>query len=190
MGTASDQLLFTLAAAGVTLAICVAVIVVQIRKIRERVADLDLIKRSLLQIQREVAGVHAIDRAMVRTYETPGLGLHLRELKREQTRVLERLQALSSEIDTFGRLLRRRDKNARDHRDEVKAIVETSKSLQDWTSRMTAVYSEAAQLFESEPIRELIAAAPLNPSHAVPDAGESAQSENSNDKRLRTQRAS
>ena len=63
---------------------------------------------------------------------------------------------ISSAMETLGGRPQLRDEIRREHQDEIKEIVEASKSLQEWRSRITAVYSDAGHLFESEPIRELI----------------------------------
>ncbi len=125
------------------------------------------------------------DRTFVEIPVLSGLGLHLRQIKREQLRLSERLKMISSDIETLARLLQRRDKGERGHRKEVKEIIETSRSLQEWRSRMTAVYSDARHLFDSEPIRELIEGFGPEAMHVAQPADRSEESATPSQKRVR-----
>jgi hypothetical protein len=49
-----------------------------------------------------------------------------------------------------------RDEIKRQQNEEIKKIAEASRSLHEWRARVTAVFSDAGNLFESEPIREFI----------------------------------
>jgi hypothetical protein len=62
---------------------------------------------------------------------------------------------ISSAMETLGGLPQLRHE-IRGQNEEIEEIVEASRSLQEWRSRVTAVCSDAGHLFESEPIRELI----------------------------------
>ena len=158
MDIESDQLLlFALAAAALTVLLGILVIAVRTRRIVETLSDMDAMKRTLQKVQLELADNPRIpDRTFVENPVLPGLGLHLRQIKREQLRLSEAVKMISSEMETFGHLLKRRDKSKRDQRREIRELVETSRSLQEWKSRMTAVYSDGRHLFDSELIRELM----------------------------------
>lgn len=155
---ASGQLLLLLSACatGITLLLGVLVIAVRTRKIREQLLELDALRLSVQTIRSNLG---EIDRTLVRTVvglqALSGVGLHFREIKREQLRLCEKLNKISSAMEAFGELLQVRD-DPRGQSDEIKEIVEASRSLQEWRSRVTAVYSDAGHLFESEPIRELL----------------------------------
>ena len=84
----------------------------------------------------------------------------------------EKLKIISGAMETRIALLQGRDEIKRQHRDEIKEIVEAARSLQEWKSRMTEVYLDAGYLFESEPIRELIDGFGPRPMHvAEPPCG-------------------
>ena len=96
------------------------------------------------------------DRTFVALCELSGIGLHFRQIRREQLRLSEKLDAMSRATETMMRLLQWRDDAERERGAQFEQIIEASRSVQEWKSRMTAVYSEAAHLFESEPIREVM----------------------------------
>ena len=154
----SDQLLLlAVAASAITLLLGVLAIVVRTRKISEQLSELAALKRSVQEVRRDFARIVQVsDRTFVWLQALSGVGLHFRQIKREQLRLSEKLKTISSALETFTKLLQRRDEIKRQHKDEIKEVVEASRSLQEWKSRMTAVYSDAGYLFESEPIRELI----------------------------------
>jgi len=108
-------------------------------------------------MQRDFAEIVRIaDRTSIGLQELCGFGLHFRQMKREQVRLSEKLDMISRVTDSLAGVLQLRDEVEREHHDEFKEIIEVSRSLQEWGSRITAVYSDAGHLFESEPIRELI----------------------------------
>jgi hypothetical protein len=182
-------LLLALAASGITLLLGILVIAVRARKMDERLAELDAMKRSLQQVQRDFAEIVRIsDRTFVGLRELSGVGLHFRQIKREQLRLWEKLQKISSATDSLARLLQRRDQINRDHPDELKEIVEASRSLQEWRSRMTAVCADADHLFESEPIRELVEGLDPQPLYAGEPAGRSEGRTRPSQKRVRPRR--
>jgi hypothetical protein len=77
-------------------------------------------------------------------------------MKRDQLQLSEKLRTISSAIDALNGLLQRRDEIKIRQDEKIEEIADASKSLQEWRSRVTAVYSDVGHLFESEPIRELI----------------------------------
>jgi len=172
----SDQLLLlAIAASAITLLLGVLVVVVRTRKIGEWLAELDALKRSVQEVQRDFARmVQVSDRTFVGLQELSGIGLHFRQIKREQLRLSEKLKLISSAMETLTGMLQRRDEIKRQNKDEIKEVVEASRSLQEWKSRMTAVYSDAGYLFESEPVRELIDRFGPHPTYAAqpPDGTE------------------
>jgi hypothetical protein len=155
MDIASDQLLLlAVVATGITLLLGVLVIAVRTRRIYEQLSGLDALTRS---VRRDFAEIVRIsDRTFIGLRELSGFGLHFRQIKREQSRLSEKLMMISSATETFAAMLQLRGETKREHQEKIKELVEASRSLQEWRSRMTAVYSEASHLFESEPIRELI----------------------------------
>jgi hypothetical protein len=162
---ASGQLLLLLSvcATGVTLLLGVLVIAVRARKIREQLLELDALRCSVQAIQSKLT---EIDGTLVRTFvglqALSGVGLHFREIKREQLRLCEKLSKISSTMQGFGKSPQLGDEPAKQS-EEIKEIVEVSRSLQEWRSRVTAVYSDAGHLFDSEPIRELLDQFALSP---------------------------
>ncbi len=187
---ASDQLLLLAAAAtAITLLLSVLVIAVRTRKIGEQLLELDALRRSVQTIQSNLFEVaRTADRTFVGLRELSGIGLQFRQIKREQLRLREKLDMISSTMKTFGESLQLRN-DPRGQSEEIKEIVEASRSLQEWRSRVTAVYSDAGHLFESEPIRELLdqfAAPPA--SHAADPPGRSEGRRRSSQKRVRPRR--
>jgi hypothetical protein len=152
----SDQLLLLAAAVtGVTLLLSVLMAVLT-RKAREQLLELYALKRSVQTVQSKLTEIVRIaDRTFVGLQELSGFGLHFREIKREQLRLSEKFKMISSAMETLGGLLQLRDE-IRGQNEEIEEIVKASRSLQEWRSRVTAVYSDAGHLFESELIRELI----------------------------------
>ena len=155
MDIESDQLLLlAIVATGITLLLSVLVIAVRTRRIREQLLELDALKRSVQRDFTEIARIS--DRTFIGLQELSGFGLHFREIKREQLRLSEKLTMISSEMEALVGLLQLRGEIGREHQEKIKELVKACRSLQEWRSRMTAVYSDAGYLFESEPIRELI----------------------------------
>jgi hypothetical protein len=154
---ASDQLLLlATAAAGITLLLSVLVIAVRTRKIGDQLSELDAMRRSFQTVQGNLTEmVRLSDRTFVGLRELSGVGLHFRQLKRQQLRLSQQLDLISNAMETHESVLQLRD-DVRGQREEIKEIIETSRSLQEWRSRVTAVYSDAGHLFESEPVRELL----------------------------------
>jgi hypothetical protein len=178
----SDQLvLFAVAASAITLLLGVLVIVVRTRKIGEQLSELDALKRSVQEVQRDFARIVRVsDRTFVGLQALSGVGLHFRRIKSEQSRLAEKLKMISSAMETLTGLLQ--------HRDEIKEVVEASRSLQEWKSRMTAVYSDAGYLFESEPIRELIDRFGPQPTNAAEPPDRSERRSRPSQKKVRARR--
>jgi len=109
-------------------------------------------------------------------------------MKREQLRLSEKLDMISRETDSLAGVLQLRDQVQREHQDEFKEIVEVSRSLQEWRSTITAVYSDAGHLFESEPIRELIDRFGPQQTYAAEPPGRSEGRMRPNQKRVRPRR--
>ena len=187
---ASDQLLFlAVAASAITLLLGVLVIAVRTRKIGERLSELAALRRSMQEGRRDFAQIVRVsDRTFVGLQELSGVGLHFRQIKREQLRLSERLTLISSAMETLTRRLQHGDEIKRQDKDEIKEIVEASRSLQEWKSRMTAVYSDAGYLFDSEPIRELIDRFGPPPTYAAEPAGRSEGRSRPSQKRVRARR--
>jgi hypothetical protein len=167
---ASDQLLLLVAAAiGITLLSSALVIALHTRK------ELDAVKRSVQTVQSNVTEIVRIaDRTFAGLQELSGVGLHFRQIKRDQFRLSEKLKTISSAIDTLEGLLQLREETQKWQDEDIKEIADASRALQDWRSRMTAVYSDAGHLFESEPIRELIDRyGPQPPSYTTEPPGRS-----------------
>jgi hypothetical protein len=186
----SDQLLLLVAAAiGIPLLLSVLVIAIRTGKVREQLLELDALKRSVQTVQSNLTEIVRIaDRTFVGLRELSGFGLHFRQIKREQLRLSEKLKMISSAMETLGGLPQLRDEIKREHKNEIKEIVEVSRSLQEWRSRMTAVYSDAGHLFESEPIRELIDRFGPQPTYAAEPPGRSEGRMRPNQKRVRPRR--
>jgi hypothetical protein len=188
--TASDPLLLLAAAAtGITLLLSVLVIAVRTRKIREQLLELDVLRRSVQTVQGNLTEIVRIsDRTFVGLQELSGAGLHFRQIKRQQLRLSEKLNTISNAMETCEALLQLRD-DLRGQSEEIKEIVEASRSLQEWRSRVTAVYSDAGHLFESEPIRELIDRfGPPPTSYAEEPASRAEGKRRSSQKRVRPRR--
>jgi DNA repair exonuclease SbcCD ATPase subunit len=191
MDIESDQLLWlVLAATTITLLFAALVIAARARQIREQLLELDALKRSMQAVQRDIAEIVRIsDRTFIGLRELSGFGLHFRQIKREQSRLSEKLRTISSAMETFAGLLQPQGETRREHQDEISEIVEAFRSLQEWRSRMTAVYSDAGHLFESEPIRELIDRfGPPPPSHTAEPPNTSEGRSRSSQKRVRPRR--
>jgi len=187
---ASDQLLLLAAGAtAITLLLSVLVIAVRTRKIREQLLELDALRRSVQTVQSNLVEIaRTADRTFVGLRELSGVGLHFRQIKREQLRLCEKLNMISSAMETFEELLQLRD-DPRGPSEEIKEIVEASRSLQEWRSRVTAVYSDAGHLFESEPIRELLDQfTPPPTSYTAEPPGRSEGRRGSRQKRVRPRR--
>ena len=152
MGIDSDlMLLLAGVATAITLLLGVFVIADRARRIEQWLEqDAAAVWDDFDEIRRTSDG------ALVALRELSGVGLHFRQMRREQLRLSEKLEAISRATETMARLLQQRDQTEKEHRAQLEHIVGVSRSLQEWRSRMTAVYSEAAHLFESEPIRELM----------------------------------
>jgi hypothetical protein len=148
----SDRLLlFAAGVTGVTLLSSALVIAVRIRR------ELDALKRSVQSVQSNLTEIIWIaDRTFVGLQELSGVGLHFREIKRDQLRLSEKLKRISSATDTLEGLLQLREETQKWQDEKIKDIADASKAIREWRSRVTAVYSDASHLFESEPIRELI----------------------------------
>ncbi len=189
MDIESDQLLWlAVAATAITLLLGVLVIAVRTRRIREQLLELDALKRSVQEVQRDFAEIVRIsDRTFIGLRELSGFGLHFRQINREQLRLSEKLKMISSAMENAG-LMQLRGEIKREHQDEIKEIVEASRSLQEWRSRMTAVYSDAGHLFESEPIRELIDRFGPQPTDAAEPPGRSEGRTRPTQKRVRPRR--
>ena len=172
----SDQFLqLAFAASAITLLLGILVIVVRTRTMSEQLAELDALKRSVHDVHRAFAHVLRVsDRTFAGLQELSGFGLHFRQIKSEQLRLSGELKIISNALASLAVLLQRRDEIKVQHKDEIKEIVEASRSLEEWKSRMTAVYSEAGYLFESEPVRELIDRFGPHPTYAAeaPDGTE------------------
>ena len=85
-----------------------------------------------------------------------GLGLHFRQIKLDQLRLSEKLRIISSAVEEVRELLHRRQEYKSDQGEEIKEVANACRALEEWKSRITAVYADASHLFESEPVRELI----------------------------------
>jgi hypothetical protein len=153
----SDQLLLLVAAAiGIPLLLRGLVIAIRTGKVREQLLELDALKRSVQTVQSNLTEIVRIaDRTFAGLRELSGFGLHFRQIKREQLRLSEKLKMISSAMETLEGLPQLRHE-IRGQNEKIEEIVEASRSLQEWRSRVTAVCSDAGHLFESEPIRELI----------------------------------
>lgn len=154
----SDQLL--LLAAGttaITLLLSVWVIAVHIKKMRQQLLDLDALRRTVQTVESNLADIaQIVVRLSDGLPELSSLGLHLRQIKRDQFCLSEKLRTISNAMDTLKELLQRREAIKRAQDEELKEVADASRALQEWKSRITAVYADAGHLFESEPIRELI----------------------------------
>jgi chromosome segregation ATPase len=154
----SDQLLFLAAAtAGITLLSSVLVIAVGARKVREQLLELDALKRSVQTVRSDLFDIARTGhRTSAGLQELSGIGLHLRQIRREQTRLSDTLKMISSAMETLARLLQLRDDIKREQGEQIEETAEAARLLQEWRSRVTPVFADARSLFDSEPIRELI----------------------------------
>ncbi len=153
-----DQLLLlAVVTSGIIALLSVLVIAIGVRKVREQLSELDALKRSAQTVERNVAETMQLVRRMSDALPVlSGLGLHFRQMKRDQLQLSEKLRTISSAIDALNGLLQRRDEIKIRQDEKIDEIADASRSLQEWRSRVTAVYSDVGHLFESEPIRELI----------------------------------
>jgi hypothetical protein len=153
-----DQLLLlAVVTTGITALLGVLVIAVRIRRVCEQLSELDALKGSVQAVERNVAeNMQLVRRLSDGLPVLPSLGLHFRQMKRDQLQLSEKLRTISSAIDALNGLLQRRDEIKIRQDEKIEEIADASKSLQEWRSRVTAVYSDVGHLFESEPIRELI----------------------------------
>jgi hypothetical protein len=153
-----DQLLLLAAATtGITLLLGVLVIAARIRKVREQLLELDALKCSVQTVESNLAEiVQIVGRISDGLPELSSLGLHFRQINRDQFRLSEKLRVISSAMDTLRELLQLQEEIKRGQDEELKEVADASRALQEWKSRITAVYADAGHLFESEPIRELI----------------------------------
>ena len=151
MGIDSDLALL-LAGVGTAITLLLGVFVIANRARRiEQWLEQEAVVRSDFEELRWTS-----DRTFVALCELSGMGLHFRQIRREQLRLSEKLEAISQATETMMRLLQWRDDAERERGAQFEQIIEASRSLQEWKSRMTAVYSEAADLFETEPVLELM----------------------------------
>jgi hypothetical protein len=152
----ADQVVWVVcAAAGIALLSAALAISVRTRKIHERLLELGALERSIRRLERNVGDTEqVVDRLSDVLPGLSGLGLHFRQIKRDQFRLSEKVTAVAA--DAFNGLLElRRDFKKRD--EQIIEIAEGSRALQQWRAGVRAAYADASRhLFESEPIRELI----------------------------------
>jgi hypothetical protein len=148
----SDQfLLFTVGVTGISLLSSVLVVAVRTRR------ELDALKRSVQTVQSNLTeNVRIADRTFIGLQELSGIGLHFRQIKKEQFRLSAELKMISSAMNTLEGLLQLREETQKWQDEKIKEIADASVAIHEWRSRVTAVCSDAGRLFESEPIRELI----------------------------------
>lgn len=154
----ADQLLLPVVTAiAVVLFIGVLTIAVRVRKLHEKMWELDTLTCSVQRIESSLIEILQLaDRPSQRVPELSGFGLHFRQIKREQARLSDKLATIASAVEALRQLLRLRDETKQWRDGEIKEVAAASRALQEWTLRVTAVYSDAGHLFESEPIRDLI----------------------------------
>jgi flagellar biosynthesis chaperone FliJ len=186
----SDQLL--LLAAGttaITLLLGVLVIAVRIRKVRQQLLELDALKRSVQTVESNLAEIaQTIDRLSDGLPALSSLGLHFRQINRDQFCLSEKLRTISSAMDTLRELLQLREPIKREWDEELKEVADASRALQEWKSRITAVYADAGHLFESEPIRELIDHVGPQPAAGEPPVESERRTKPRSHKRVRPRR--
>jgi hypothetical protein len=155
--TESNQLLLlAVAVTGIACLVSTFVVGMRTRKIHDQLSQLEALRhsiqgleRNMREIVREVGCIADVLPGL------SGLGLHLRQIKRDQRRVSEKLSAIPTAGETLEGLRQlRRDLEKRNTK--VNKIARASRGLQEWKSRVSMISSDARHLFESEPIRELI----------------------------------
>jgi len=157
MVESNQMLLLAAATIAITLILCVLVVDFRMRKVREQSLELDALKRAVQTVQSNLVEIARIaDRTSAGLQELSGSGLHFQQIKREQVRLSETVKMMSSAMEKLGELVQLRDEIKKRQNDEIKEIAEASRSLHEWRSRVTAVFSDVGHLFESEPIREFI----------------------------------
>ena len=152
-----DQLLLLAAVAtGIVLLLSTLAVAVYTRRIQHRLLQLDVLQRSIQRLEEEQRDiVRFVDRMSDTLPGLSGLGLHLRQLKREQLRLSEKLSSMQTSAGTVEDLAQLRHHiEKRDQ--EINRIAKSFRGLQEWKSRVRAISREARHLFESEPIRELM----------------------------------
>jgi hypothetical protein len=152
-----DQLLLLAATAtGIVLLLSTLVVAVRTRRIEDRLLELRAVPRSLQRVEEELGEVvRFVDRMSDTLPGLSGLGLHLRQLKRDQLRLSEKLGSMRGSAGTVEDLAQlRHDLEKRNQ--EINRIAKGFRGLQEWKSRTSAISQEARHLFESEPIRELM----------------------------------
>src|SRR5215475_12602004 len=97
-----DQLLLLAAiVAGIVLALSTLVVTVRTRRIEDRFLDLDVLQDSIQRIEEELGEIgRRVNRMSDTLSGLSALGLHLRELKREQLRVSENLESIRASAGT------------------------------------------------------------------------------------------
>ena len=68
----------------------------------EQLSEISVLRRSVHEMQRDFAEIVRIaDRTFIGLQELSGVGLHFRQMKREQFRLSEKLKMISSAMDTL-----------------------------------------------------------------------------------------
>src|SRR5262245_28754672 len=141
---------------GIVLALSTLVIAVCTRRIQYRLLQLDVLQCSIQRVEEEQRDiVRFVDRMSDTLPGLSGLGLHLRQLKRDQLRLSEKLSSMRTSAGTFEDLALLRH-HIEKRNQEISRIAKGFRGLQEWKSRVSAISHEARHLFESEPIRELM----------------------------------
>ena len=148
MGTIElDQLLLLAAiATGIVLLLSALVVAVRTRRIEDR---FQRVEEDLGEV------VRFVDRMSDTLPGLSGLGLHLRQLKRDQLRLSEKLSSMRTSAGTFEDLAQLRH-HVQKRDQEINRIAKGFRGLQEWKARVRAISSEARHVFESDPIRELM----------------------------------
>ncbi len=154
----SDLLLLVAASiAAISVLLGVFVIAARVNKIREQLGELAALQTSIQAIETDFAQIVKIVGPMSDTLPPlAGLGLHFRQIKRDQFCLFEKLKTISSAVEEVRELLHRRGESKSEQGVEIKELANAYRALEEWKSGVVAVCADASHLFESEPVLELI----------------------------------
>jgi hypothetical protein len=133
------------------------VIAARVNRAREQLGELAALQTSIQAIETDFAQIVKIVGPMSDTLPSlAGLGLHFRQIKRDQFCLSKKLKTISSAVEEVRELLDRREESKSEQGEEIKELVNAYRALEEWKSGVVGVCADASHLFESEPVLELI----------------------------------
>ena len=132
-------------------------IAARVNKIREQLGKLAALQTSIQAIETDFAQIVKIVGPMSDTLPPlAGLGLHFRQIKRDQFCLFEKLKTLLGAVEEVRELLDHRGESKSEQGVEIKELANACIALEAWKSGVVTVCADASHLLESEPVRELI----------------------------------